>query len=156
MTGDLVVVAPVVPTREAALRRHLRSLDPSPLKDFRYETHFARFVILPVDGPQLFFSSRFDVAPESYIGALSRLPAAATIWAHCQSADDLTHPEALRGYLTRHRLRSPYILPAWAKVSVGEINEALRVRARLSELVVAAPALGAVGLAHAFRETFVQ
>jgi hypothetical protein len=148
--GDLVVVAPVMPTREAALRSHLRKLDPSPLAALPYETHFARFVIVPLDGPRLFFSSRFDVAWEAYLDALARLPGAATIWSHCVGGAD----GDLRRYLVRHRLRSPYILPAWDKVAVREVNEALELQARLSKLVLEAPRLGPVGLAHAFRERF--
>ena len=75
--GDLVVVAPVMPAREHALREHLRGLDPSPLAQLPHETHFARFVILPVDGPRLLFSSRFDVSVPRYLDALARLPEAA-------------------------------------------------------------------------------
>jgi hypothetical protein len=119
--GDLVVVAPVLPTRESALRTYLRELDPSPLVQLPCATHFARFVVVPLDGPRLLFSSRFDVSVARYIEALAKLP---------------------------------YILAAWADVSVGEVNEALELRSRLSGLVVEAEELGAVGLAHAFRERF--
>ncbi len=71
--GDLVVVAPVLPTRETALRHHLRGLAASPFAQLPYETHFGRFVVVPLDGPRLLFSSRFDVSVESYIEALARL-----------------------------------------------------------------------------------
>ena len=40
-------------------------------------------MILPVDGPQLFFSSRFDVSVGPLLDALASLPEAAEIWAHC-------------------------------------------------------------------------
>jgi hypothetical protein len=152
--GDLVVVAPVLPTRETALRHHLRGLAASPFADLPYETHFGRFVVVPLDGPRLLFSSRFDVTVESYIEALAGLPAAAEIWSHCESADDLRNPANLGCYLTVNRVKSPYILAPWPKVSVAEVNEALERQARLSTLVVEAAALGPVGLAHAFRERF--
>jgi hypothetical protein len=152
--GDLVVVAPVLPTRETALRRHLRSLAASPLAQLPHETHFARFVVVPLDGPRLLFSSRFDVSVESYIEALARLPAAGTIWSHCESGEDLRDPANLGHYLTVNRVKSPYILAPWPKVSVSEVNEALERQARLSTLVVGAASLGPIGLAHAFRERF--
>ena len=154
--GDLVVVAPVLPTRETSLQRHLRGLDASPLAELPFETHFARFVVLALDGPRLLFSSHFDVSLESYIDALARLPGAAQIWGHCESDEDLRDPANLRRYLTANRLRSPYILAVWPKVAVREINEALELRSRLSRLVVEAEGLGPVGLAHAFRERFAR
>jgi hypothetical protein len=152
--GDLVVVAPVLPTRETALRHHLRGLGASPLAQLPHETHFARFVVVPLDGPRLLFSSRFDVSVESYIEALATSPAAAAIWSHCESGEDLRDPARLREYLTAKRLKSPYLLVPWPKVTVGEVNEALERQARLSALVVEAAALGPVGVAHAFRERF--
>lgn len=152
--GDLVVVAPVLPTRETALRHHLRGLAASPFVQLPYETHFGRFVVLPLDGPRLLFSSRFDVSVESYIEALAGSSANAAIWSHCESAEDLRNPANLSEYLTVHRLKSPYLLAPWPKVSVGEVNEALELRARLSSLVVEAGELGPIGLAHAFRERF--
>ena len=152
--GDSVVVAPVLPTRETALRHHLRGLAASPFVQLPYETHFGRFVVLPLDGPRLLFSSRFDVSVESYIEALAGSSANAAIWSHCESAEDLRNPANLSEYLTVHRLKSPYLLAPWPKVSVGEVNEALELRARLSSLVVEAGELGPIGLAHAFRERF--
>ena len=154
--GDLVVVAPVLPTRETALRRHLQGLEASPLAQLRWDTHFARFVILPLDGPRLFFSSRFDAGVGSYIAALAGLPEIAEIWSHCEADEDLHDPESLRRYLTGNRVKSPYILPAWSKVSVREVNEALELQSRLAGLAAEAPRLGAAGLAHAFRERFAR
>lgn len=154
--GDLVVVAPVLPTQETFLQRHLRGLDASPLAQLPFETHFARLVVVPLDGPRLLFSSRFDVSVERYLDALARSSAMATIWSHCESDEDLHDPANLRRYLTSNRLKSPYILAAWPKVAVQEVNEALELRSRLSSLVVEAEGLGPVGLAHAFRERFAR
>jgi hypothetical protein len=152
--GDLVVAAPVMPTRETALREHLRGLDPSPLAQLPCDTHFARFVILQVDGPRLLFSSRFDVSRKRYIEALARLPAAATIWSHCESDRDLRDPKQLRDYLTRGRVRSPYILSLWPKATVREVNQALDLQSRVSRFAVDASSLAPVALGHAFRERF--
>ena len=150
--GDLVVVAPVAPAREEPLRRHLRGLARSPLAELPCATHFARFVILPLDGPRLLFSSRFDGSREGYVAALSRSAGARAIWAHCEAERELDDPEALRRYLLGHSVPSPYILAAWSGVSVKEVNDALERQAWLSSLVAEAERLGSVGLAHAFRE----
>lgn len=150
--GDLVVVAPVMAAREQALRDHLRGLDPSPLARLPYETHFARFVILPVDGPRLFFSSRFDVSVARYLEALASLPEVAEIWGHCVGGG----AGSLLAYLSKHRVRSPYILPAWPEVSVGEVNAALEGQAEFSRFMMETGDLDSVGLAHAFRQRFAR
>lgn len=153
--GDLVVVAPVAPLREEPLKHHLAGLKPSsPLAKLPCHTHFARFVVLPLDGPQLLFSSRFDATEDAYIAALSQSAELRAIWAHCVSDKDLDDPESLRGYLTDHSVKSPYILAAWSGVTVQEVNDALERRARLGTLATDSEALGPVGLAHAFREQF--
>lgn len=152
--GDLVVVAPVIPTRETALREHLHRLDGGPLAELPYETHFGRFVILPVDGPQLFFSSRFDVDVERYIAALAEAPGAGTIWSFCESPRDLRDPAHLRRYLSRHRVKSPYLLSLWPDASVSEVNDALALQGRFSRFMLEAASLEPAVLAHAFRERF--
>jgi len=156
--GDLAVIAPVLATRETDLRGLLRGLGESPLARLPLDTHFARWVVVPLDGPRLYFSSRFDGTEERYLDALARLEEAAAIWSHCETEEDevLHDPRALRGYLARHRVRSPYVLPAWDKVSVAEVNEALDRRAAMSRFAQEAVGLDPVGLAHAFRERFVR
>jgi hypothetical protein len=153
--GDLAVIAPVRPTQKTALSDHLHGLGESPLARLPLATHFARWVVVPLDGPRLFFSSRFDGSVEHYIGALADLEEAATIWSHCESDDDLHDPPALRAFLCGHTVKSPYILPAW-KASVAEVNEALDRRAAISRFALETQGLDPVGLAHAFRERFVR
>src|SRR3954451_2669656 len=118
--GDLAVIAPVLATRETDLRRLLHGLGESPLARLPLDTHFARWVVVPLDGPQLYFSSRFDGREERYLDALADLKEAAAIWSHCESDEDedLHDPSSLRRFLARHRVRSPYVLPAWDNVSV--------------------------------------
>ena len=154
--GDLVVIAPVRPTQESALRDHLRGLRESPLERLPLATHFARWVVMPLDGPRLLFSSRFDGSPERYIEALAGLEEAATIWSHCECDDDLHDPLALRTFLAGHTERSQYIVAAWPKASVAEVNKALERRATLSRFALESQGLDPVGLAHAFRERFVR
>jgi hypothetical protein len=154
--GDLVVIAPVMPTQESALRDYLHGLHESPLERLPLATHFARWVVLPLDGPRLFFSSRFDGSPERYAEALAGLEEAAAIWSHCECDDDLHDPPALRAFLARNTVRSPYIVAAWPKASVAEVNEALDRRAALARFALETQGLDPVGLAHAFRERFVR
>jgi hypothetical protein len=154
--GDLVVIAPVLATRETDLREHLRGLRGSPLERLPVDTHFARWVVVPLDGPRLFFSSRFDGSTERYLDALAGLEAAAVIWSHCETEDDLHEPSTLRAYLVKHSVRAPYVLSAWPKASVAEVNEALDRRAALSRFAQETQGLNPVGLAHAFRERFVR
>jgi len=154
--GDLVIVAPVVPTRETALRARLRGLHRSPLARLAPATHFARWVILPLDGPRLLFSSRFDGDAGAYLDALATLEEAADIWANCDADDDLHEPAKLRAFLARHAVESPYVVSAWPKASVEEVNQALDSRAALLQFALDAPALDPVGLAHAFRERFAR
>jgi hypothetical protein len=154
--SDLVVIAPVRPQQEQALRDHLHDLPESPLERLPLATHFARWVVVPLDGPRLFFSSRFDGSVEHYIDALADLEAAAVIWSHCECDEDMHDPPALRTFLAGHKVRARYILPAWPKASVAEVNEALDRRAALSRFAVETQGLDPVGLAHAFRERFVR
>ena len=138
----------------AARAVHLHRLDGGPLAELPYETHFGRFVILPVDGPQLFFSSRFDVDVERYIAALAEAPGAGTIWSFCESPRDLRDPAHLRRYLSRHRVKSPYLLSLWPDASVSEVNDALALQGRFSRFMLEAASLEPAVLAHAFRERF--
>ena len=153
---DLVVFAPVVPTRETGLRSYLANLEESPLARLPLTTHFARWVILPLDGPRLLFTSRFDGDADRYLDALARLDEAAAIWSHCESEDDLREPAKLRAFLVDHKLESPYILHVSGNATVEEINQALDRRADLSKFALEAQALDPVGLAHAFRERFAR
>lgn len=154
--GDLVVIVPVLANRETALRDHLRGLRESPLEQLPLATHFARWVVVPLDGPRLFFSSWFDGDAEHYVKALADLEEAATIWSHCETDDDLHDPATLRTYLSDNSVKAPYILSAWPKATVAHINEALDRRDALSRFALEAQGLDPVGLAHAFRERFVR
>ena len=120
-----------MPARETALREHLRGLDASPLAQLPYETHFARCVILPLDGPRLFFSSHFDVSAKRYLEALAGLEEAAAIWSHCESDGAPATPCAAR-YLAGHRVQVAVRPSGVAEGHVGEVNEALDRQAALS------------------------
>jgi hypothetical protein len=154
MPRDLVVVTDVRPGREDDLRAHLGRLDEhtGPLAALTHLTHFARFVVLPLDGDKLFFSCRLDGAPELYLAELVRQPAAQAIWAFCDTtaAGD---PGRLLTYLREHTVAVPYTVAAWS-ATVGEVNAAVLRRAQLQRFAIRAAGLDPAGLAHAFRAEF--
>jgi hypothetical protein len=154
--GDLALIAPVLATRETDLREHLTGLRGSPIERLPLDTHFARWVVVPLDGPRLFFSSHFDGDAERYLDALANLEEAATIWSHCETEDDLHDRSTLRAFLVDHIVEASYLLPARPKASVAEVNQALDRRAELSRFALETQGLDPVGLAHAFRERFVR
>jgi hypothetical protein len=157
MTGDMVIVTDVAAGREEELRAHLRGLDANtgPLSGVRLPTHFARFVVVPLDGFKLFFSSRFDGEPGEYLAELCDQPAARAIWAFCDP-DGAASAEALRAYLEQHRTTAPYIISVWPKQTVAQVNAAVARRARLTRFAIRAGGLDPIGLAHAFREEFCR
>ncbi|MEA2355054.1 MAG: hypothetical protein QOD61_1183, partial [Solirubrobacteraceae bacterium] len=150
MTGDVVIVTQVAAGRADELREHLRGLDDTtgPLAGLRAQTHFARFVVLPLDGFKLYFSSRFDGSAADYLAELSGRPEAGVIWSFCDR-EAAAEPARLRAYLEEHAVAAPYVLAAWPGVSVGEVNAAVARRARLSRFAVEAAGIDPVGLAHA-------
>jgi hypothetical protein len=154
LTGDVVVVTEVIDGREDALRAHLRRLDAhtGPLATIGRATHFARFVVLPLDGHKLYFSSRFDGEPRPYLEALAGQVAARSIWAFCDPAA-AANADRLLTYLEAHRIPTPYAVAAWTE-TVEQVNAAVRRRAQLQRLARRAATLDPVGLAHAFREEF--
>jgi hypothetical protein len=154
VTGDVVVVTDVIDRREDALRAHLRRLDThtGPLATIGRATHFARFVVLPVDGHKLYFSSRFDGEPRPYLEALAGQAAAQSIWAFCDPAAAAT-ADRLLTYLEAHVVPVPYQVAAWTE-TVDQVNAAVRRRAQLQRFALSAATLDPVGLAHAFRREF--
>ncbi len=154
MVGDVVVVTDVIPGREDTLRTHLRRLDAhtGPFATIGRTTHFARFVVLPVDGHKLYFSSRFDGEPRTYLEALAAQAAARSIWAFCDPGA-AANAARLLTYLEAHIIVAPYRVAAWTE-TVDQVNRAVRRRTRLQGFALRAATLDPVGLAYAFREEF--
>jgi hypothetical protein len=170
---DVLIITPVKPGEEDALKHHLAGLprDPvattrdgprqpvrSPFSGTLPPTHFARLVVIKLHGrPHLMFSSRFDGAVEEYLRALAATEEALTIWGRCEVPSvpgGLDH-ERLERYLgdPRQRLESQYVVGAFPDtVTVGQINAALTLRAELSAFAVRAAGLGQTALAHEFRQ----
>lgn len=171
--GQVAIITPVAGGRAHDLERCLRELPrdqpptaqgpgattPSPFTGVLPPTHFARFVVIPLDHdrPYLFFSSAFDGDTHDYLRALSTTRQAREIWSHCQ-LNGTGHPltaEALERYLRDERNWRPaqYVVSAVADgVTVGQVNRALSLRAQLAGLITRPAALDPAALAHDFRQ----
>ncbi|MFL5864809.1 MAG: hypothetical protein ACJ780_29285 [Solirubrobacteraceae bacterium] len=167
------IVTPVTEGRAHALRTYLSTQLPrdamaagtvptatpvSPFTGLLPSTHFARFVIVDLDGHSyLFFSSRFDGSAGDYLRTLATTAPALTIWSHCEipgNGEALTEG-GLAHYLCDRRnwSHAQYVVSAIpAGVSVAQINRALSLRAELARFVTEAPRLEPIGLMHAFRQ----
>jgi hypothetical protein len=132
--------------------------EPSPFAGVLPPTHFARFVVIELDGrPHLLFTSCFDGSTRAYLRALAATPTAQTIWSHCQLTDAGETPTAaeLEQYLCDERnwRSAQYVVSAIPSgVTVGQINRALSLRAQLSGLMMRAGPLDPAALAHDFRQ----
>jgi hypothetical protein len=171
--GQVAIITPVTKGHADELKAYLSTRLPrdrpptsagpvdtprSPFTGVLPPTHFARFVVIDLDDrPYLFFSSRFDGPTGDYLRTLATTEQALTIWSHCEirrGGDDLTVAE-LECYLCDRRNRSPaqYVVSAIpTRVTVGQINRALSLRAELARFVGEASRLEPVALAHAFRQ----
>jgi len=171
--GEVGIITPVAEGRDGDLNRYLSAELPrdqpptasgptatpiSPFTGVLPPTHFARFVVIDLDErPHLFFSSRFDGAPDDYLRTLAHTPQALTIWGHChigRHGQPLT-PAELERHLCdeRHWSPAPYVVSALPpEVTVAEINRALSLRRDLARFVTASSRLDPAARAHAFRE----
>lgn len=157
--GEVVLLTPVAPDAVGALQDYLRGLrtragERSPFALEPGRTHFARFVVLQLDDPQLLFTSRFDGDERTYLEALAGVPDACAVFEHCRRPEPVTE-QTLRDYLMdNHEARLPvsYVVPWQEPASVAEINEAIELRAALRDLAQKSETLGAVGFAHELRQ----
>jgi hypothetical protein len=170
------IITPVAAGRAAQLAAFLSALprdrppardgplatEPSPFSGALPPTHFARLVVIELDGrPHLLFTGCFDGSTRDYLRALAATPTAQTIWSHCQlttaGATPTPTPDAaeLERYLCdeRHWRPAQYVVSAIPPgVTVGQINRALSLRAQLSGLMTRAGSLDPVALSHDFRQ----
>jgi hypothetical protein len=157
--GEVVLMTPVDPSRRDELQEYLRGLrtfpgERSPFTMEPCRTHFARFVVLDIDGPQLIFTSRFDGEERTYLQAIAEVPQALEIFERCTRPSPLT-PQTLREYLLDDkdaRVAVSYVLPWQEPDTVANINRAIALRAELAQLAVKAETLDAVDFAHELRQ----
>ena len=157
--GEVVLLTPVAPGRAADLQDYLHGLrtragERSPFTMEPRRTHFARFVVITLETPQLLFTARFDGEERDYLERIAAVPQAREIFGYCERPRPLTE-ETLRAYLLEDReARVPvsYVLPWYEPDTVVSVNEAIELRARLVELALAAEQLDAIGFAHELRQ----
>ena len=168
----LMVMTPIVPGEEAALREYLEGLpqDGSPLERLT-RTHFARWVIVPdfVHEPEqpsedplgcqyLVFTSNFDGELDSYLDELcERLaPEAREIWGRCAGCPEGAEGAALKAYLLHNQIHTGLFVAAYPDATVARVRQALRVRQRLIDFAVRSQGLSAAELKSAFSEELSQ
>jgi hypothetical protein len=171
--GQVAIITPVAEGHAEELTRYLAELPrdqpptaqgpgstpPSPFTGVVPPTHFARLVVIRLDGerPYLLFTSVFDGDTRDYLRALARTPEAQRIWSHCQldAAAAPLRAQELEPYLCDegHWRPAQYVVNALADgVTVGQVNRALSLRAQLADLVTRAASLDPTALAHDFRQ----
>nr|MBA2515531.1 hypothetical protein [Solirubrobacterales bacterium] len=148
----LTVLAPIQPTRVAALRallteigEHVADSEHLRLAASR-STHFARFVVLDSDGqtgPRLLFTSNHDGDLASYARELAQTlgPGLDRIFEHCAGYPPgaARDPQRLRAFLAAHGRPSDVFYVA-CRATAREILEAGRIRAGFDDLLDHVPA----------------
>jgi hypothetical protein len=158
---EVAILTPVADGRAEDLRALLRGLrvdpaGPSPFAGVGAGTHFARLVVLELDGEaQLLFTTRFDGDEPEYLGGLAARPEAIEVWRRCvrPTGDDVA---SLRRYLIEDRgdrVPAAYVIRLLESgQTVAQVRAALELRGELADFTRATQGLGAIALAHAFRQ----
>ena len=146
----LMVMTPIEPGEEDALRAFLEGLgQPSPLARSR-RTHVARFIVVPdlprdpsamadhLDLQYLLFTSAYDGDRESYLDELCEQIAgeAQEIWGRCVGCPQPAAGEQLKRYLKHNQLDAGFFFAAEGRASVAQIERAVDKRARLAAFVL--------------------
>jgi hypothetical protein len=169
-TYSLLVLTPIQPSEEDALRAYLEALprDDSPLARLP-RTHLARWLILddmpvppgrdlhdPLGGPYLLFTSAFDGDLDSYLDELAErlVPEASEIWGRCIGCPQPAEGAELKAYLGRNQIDCGFAFAAYADASVARIRSALDKRERLIDFVVRAQELEPAQRRAAFLDEF--
>ena len=143
----LMVLTPVRPGEEEALRGYLESLrerGPGPLARSA-RTHVGRWLILPdmphdpsamadhLEMPYLLFTSAFDGDLESYLDELveALAPEAGEIWGRCVGCPGPAAGRPLKSYLRHNQLDAGFFFAAYGDSTVADVRRALDKRARL-------------------------
>jgi hypothetical protein len=163
-------LTPIVPGREADLRRTLAGLPAGELSPLERVpgTHVARWVVLeslgmldsarrrPLRPAQLLFSAALDGPLESWLGGLlaGLGPAATAIWSHCLRWPATGERDAVANWLREHRVGNTVPFVGHPDATVGQIGEALDRRARLLRLAIHAQGLPPVELRKAYELAF--
>jgi hypothetical protein len=167
----LMVLTPILPGEEDALRAYLEGLrdsdERSPLARLA-RTHVARWLILDdmphdpaaphdhLDMPYLLFTSAFDGDLGSYLDELvfALAPEAPQIWGRCVGCPDPAAGPDLKRYLEHNQLDAGFFFAANGESTVADITRALGKRARLAAFVVRTQGMDPAALQQEFVREF--
>ena len=163
----LMVLTPVKPGEEDALRAYLESLRESPLARLP-RTHVGRWLILPdlphdptampdhLDMPYLLFTSAFDGDLGSYLDELvdALAPEAGEIWGRCVGCPEPAAGRAMARYLAHNQLDAGFFFAAYGEASVADVKRALDKRERLIAFLLRTQGMEPAPLQEAFVREF--
>jgi hypothetical protein len=170
-THALIVLTPILPDREGAVRDTLDRLPPGADSALARSgtTHFARWVIInrlmytgppqqrdTLRGPYLLFTSHYDGALDAYLDELcALLPAELdAIYRHCVGYPGVRDRQAFTAWLRRDQLDPTFYFSAYAQASLTQVLTALELRERLRAFALETQGLDAVALKEAYRRAF--
>lgn len=168
----LMVLTPIAPGEEPALRAYLDGLrdrpEGSPLARVEH-THFARWVIVEdfvndpsqpkedhLGGPYLVFTSNLDGPLDAYLDALcSELqPEAREIWGRCVGCPPSAAGAELKRYLLHNQIDTGFFVAAYPNATVPQVRAALDQRDQLIAFALKAESLSPQELRSVFLEEF--
>ncbi len=168
-TYSLMVLTPIRPGEEAALRAYLADLGESPLARVP-RTHMARLIVIddipcpperrdlhdPLGGAYLLFTSNFDGSLNGYLSDLVAAlePEADEIWGRCIGCPRPAAGAALKAYIGRNQLQSGVVFAAYGDASVQQVRGALDKRERLIDFAVRAQDMQPAARRKAFLKEF--
>lgn len=170
----LMVLTPIAPGEEPALRAYLEGLrdraEQSPLAKLG-GTHFGRWVIVPdfvndpaqpkedhLGGPYLVFTSNFDGPLDPYLDELCAklAPEAKEIWGRCVGCPPEASGPALKRYLLHNQIDTGFFVSAYPQATVPEVRACLDTRDRLIDFAVRAERMEPHELRAAFVAEFAS
>jgi hypothetical protein len=167
----LVMLTPIIPGREDALRAHLaqlRPLDGSPFAKVP-STHFARWVIIPqliYEGPPqkrdelkcqyLLFTGHFDGELDPWVESVcsNMGEEADAVWGHCVAYPGATDVAGVKKYFKHNQLEANLFYCGYFGTTVEQVREALAFRSKAIDFVVRAQEMDPTRLRDEFRQTF--
>lgn len=166
----LMVMTPIVPGQEGALKAYLEGLSQqdSPLTRLS-GVHFGRWLILERFHPEdsqpkkeslscqyLIFTTCSDGPVDAYLDELCKMlaPEAAEIWGRCVGCPEGAAGADLKHYLLHNQIDTGLFVAAYPKATVPKVKAALDVRERMIDFAVSSQGMGPDELQSAFDEEF--
>ncbi len=171
----LMVLTPIRPGEEDALRSYLEGLGAAPAgEDERSpmarlaRTHIARWLVIDdlphdpaaphdhLDMAYLLFTSAFDGDLDSYLDELvfALAPEAGEIWGRCVGCPEPAAGAALKRYLRHNQLDAGFFFAAYGESTVADVTRALDKRARLTAFLLRTQGMEPAALQEEFVREF--